>query len=86
MNVRAAQLPTVPAQPGVTHQRLDVTVSDGGVQQRPQAASVAAASAPGPAVASAVIETDGLGGHDLRGRTPKMPVEAQSGRLLDITG
>ena len=95
MSIRAAHPPQIPAQPGVTYRRLDVTVSDQGVQQRVQVAA-----APEPAAspstrervlteASATLPSQaviGPGVYDPRGRTPRMPVEAQNGRLLDITG
>lgn len=93
MSIRAAHPPQIPAQPGVTHRRLDVTVSDQGVEQRVQ---VAAAPAASPSTrervlteASATLPPQaviGFGGYDPRGRTPRMPVEAQNGRRLDITG
>ena len=88
MNIR-------PAHPGVTHRHLDVTVSDQGVQQRMQ---VVAAQAP-PASPSTGEQdpTEGLatlprqavigpGVYGPRGHSSRMPVEAQNGRLLDITG
>ena len=100
MNIRDAHLPPVPAQTGVTHRRLDVTVSDNGVQQHPQVAAPQTEPAPVAAAAVPVVAptstpdsaasphqgVSGPGVYDPRGRTSRMPVEAQNGRLLDITG
>ena len=57
MNIRDAHLPPVPAQTGVTHRRLDVTVSDNGVQQHPQVAAPQTEPAP---VAAAVVQVVAL--------------------------